>query len=225
MLRNTWRNAGTRQSRKGKYYDNKRWVSGLMAEGIIYRISFPNGKIYVGQTVDFYKRKSVHVARVKKGSTFPVHNAMRKYPNYVIEEIQSCSREALNYFEYLWIFLLRSLTIDNGYNLELPNPDDKGKIVSQETRDKISKAMKGRTSPMKGRKQSPEARAKIGDANRGRKNSQEHIAKSAAASKGRKHTPESITKMSLAKKGKKQSKEHVAKRVATKKANKESRNK
>jgi hypothetical protein len=50
-----------------------------MEYGIIYLLSFPNGK-YIGQTIQGIKiRFKEHLRDTKKGSTLPVHNALRKY--------------------------------------------------------------------------------------------------------------------------------------------------
>lgn len=68
----------------------------------------------------------------------------------------------------------------------------KGKKLSPESRAKISAALKGK-------KLSPEHRAKVSAALRGKKHSPEHI----ATQKGKKHSPETRAKISDALKGKK----------------------
>ncbi|ELI5583681.1 hypothetical protein MLN87_07350 [Escherichia coli] len=90
----------------------------------------------------------------------------------------------------------------------------KNRVVSDETKAKLSAAMKGRVSPNKGKKLSQnqryllaklrlgvplseEAKRKVSDAMKGRKKTPEHIAKVAEANRGRKHTPEELMKMSL----------------------------
>lgn len=97
----------------------------------------------------------------------------------------------------------------------------KGKIVSLETRAKLSQARKGkkgaprtpewlakiqetkrRNGTNKGRKLSPEHKAKLSAAGKGRKLSLEHKAKISAAAKGRKTSPETRAKISAAKRKK-----------------------
>ncbi len=72
----------------------------------------------------------------------------------------------------------------------------RGKIVSQETREKLSKAHMGN-------KHSPESKEKIRVASLGRKRSPESIERSAAAHRGSKRTPETRKKMRLSHLGKK----------------------
>jgi NUMOD3 motif len=74
--------------------------------------------------------------------------------------------------------------------------------ASDETRSRLSAAMKGRPSPNKGKSLSAEQRAKISE-----------------ALKGSRHTAETCAKMSATRLGRKQSPEHIAKRVATRLAN------
>lgn len=75
--------------------------------------------------------------------------------------------------------------------------------VSKETREKRSKSLMGRASPMKGKKHNPESCKKIGDIWRGKKQSRDHAEKRAKVWIGRKHTEESKHKMSVSAKGRK----------------------
>jgi len=61
----------------------------------------------------------------------------------------------------------------------------KGKKHTPETRAKMSEAHKGRLSPMKGRRHTPETRAKISEAHKGKKHTPETRAKISEALKGR----------------------------------------
>lgn len=88
----------------------------------------------------------------------------------------------------------------------------KGHLVTQDTRDKISRANKGRPSCWIGRVHTEESRKKIGDKSRGRTHTEEVRQKISNALKehykmqkspliGRKHTEESIKKMRDAQRG------------------------
>lgn len=59
-------------------------------EGIIYKYTSPNGKIYIGQTIDEKKRKSTH-KRDSETSTSKFHTAIRQhgYNNFIYEVLYS----------------------------------------------------------------------------------------------------------------------------------------
>lgn len=60
--------------------------------------------------------------------------------------------------------------VDNGFNIERnanSPPPRRGHVYTQEEREARSVALKGRTSPMKGRKQTDKARAKISNSLKG----------------------------------------------------------
>ena len=50
-----------------------------MTYGYIYKIEFPNGKHYIGQTISLEQRKRAHKSCSKKGDTTCLYNALRKY--------------------------------------------------------------------------------------------------------------------------------------------------
>ena len=110
---------------------------------IIYKIQNKiNKKIYIGQTVGTLQHRiSQHKSNSKKKSV--INMAIRKYgwDNFVAEVIDSAkSIEELNQKEIYWIEYYKSIS-PNGYNLELGG---KNALHEEETRNKISKANKGR---------------------------------------------------------------------------------
>ena len=50
----------------------------------IYKIQFPNGKVYIGQSKNYKKRWREHLREAAKGNDLKVYRAMRKY-NITIE--------------------------------------------------------------------------------------------------------------------------------------------
>ena len=45
----------------------------------IYKIQFPNGKVYIGQTIDVNSRWREHLREAATGNNTKVNRAMRKY--------------------------------------------------------------------------------------------------------------------------------------------------
>ena len=85
--------------------------------GIIYKISSPSGKVYVGQTIrSFEKRMQEH--RDMKSTCSAVRNAIDKYGDEMKYEIieENVPQEHLDEREIYWIKELNSLRPD-GYNL------------------------------------------------------------------------------------------------------------
>ena len=86
-------------------------------KGIIYKITSPSGKVYVGQTVrSFEKRMQEH--KDSKSKCSAVKNAIDKYKDQMKYEIveDNVPQEQLDEREIHWIKELNSLT-PNGYNL------------------------------------------------------------------------------------------------------------
>lgn len=110
-----------------------------------------NGKVYVGQTTDFAKRVAQHKANVKwrKVSEYnKLYPAMRTegLNAFTFELIEECPVDKLNEREEYYIKMFDS--IENGYNV-LPNANSSisywtGKHRDESTRQKLSKAQKGK---------------------------------------------------------------------------------
>lgn len=110
---------------------------------IIYKIQNKvNGKIYIGQTVGTLEHRiSQHKSNSKKTSV--INMAIRKYgwDNFTAEIIDNAENiEELNLKEIYWIEHYKSIS-PNGYNLEIGG---KNAVNSEETRNKISQALKGK---------------------------------------------------------------------------------
>lgn len=110
---------------------------------IIYLITNNiNGKQYVGQTTRaLEKRWQEHTCRGITAKS-AVKSAIKKYgkENFTIQQIDSASNlEELNKKEIDWINKLDTLNL--GYNLHLGGGSTE---ITEETREKLSKAAKGR---------------------------------------------------------------------------------
>lgn len=167
---------------------------------IIYRITNNiNNKSYIGQTIfSLEKRlKSHYCDTFTKNSKTKFHNALRKHPTEVwvceiIEEVDDIN--LLNEREIYWIFHYD--TFKNGYN------STSGGVqyieITEETKNKISKANKGKSSPNKGKKATEEAKEKMRQAKLGEKNNRY----------GKHHSDETKEKMSKSAKNKPKSEKH-----------------
>ena len=69
---------------------------------VIYKILFPNYKVYIGLSSSFRRRKSAHLDHARSGGGFAVHSAIRKYGEdsiswHILEEglshKEACERE------------------------------------------------------------------------------------------------------------------------------------
>ena len=137
----------------------------------IYRIYFiGSNKSYIGLSKGFKGRKIQHLRELKKGTHFNIHlqRAFKKYgeDNVRIELIEECDKTELTQKEKYYIEIFDSFK--NGFNLttggENCNISDdvkkrisekhKGKIVKEETRQKLRQINLGK-------KKSPETCAKL----------------------------------------------------------------
>lgn len=186
----------------------------------IYKITSPSGKIYIGQSVDVYRRMNQHKTLfLRAKNLIRLYRSLKKYgfENHDFEVIEKCVFEELNNRERYWQDFYNA-TGKNGLNCILVETYNQKRIVSQETKDKISKNnpkyWKGKKMPresvelgIKNRIYTEEYRRKIGEKSKGRKHSEETKERMRQKRLGYKHTNESKLKMSLAAKGRKCSEE------------------
>lgn len=102
--------------------------------GIIYKITNPIGREYIGQALDFRRRLHSHKASVKRKNTSHVIliNSFRKYgyDEHVFEVIEECDDEIMNEREIFWIKQLNTFNGDNpmGMNMTLGGEGQRGKL-------------------------------------------------------------------------------------------------
>lgn len=178
-----------------------------MKKGIIYKATSPSAKVYIGQTtLPLRSRISKHRAKAydEKSILYSTkfYHAVRKYgiEGFIWEVVyKDVPEKDLDKLEIETIEKYNSFNF--GYNGTLGGKGTsghevsdtmkqkiskihKGKILSKETRQKISEAEKGENNPFFGRKHSSGTKLKIG-----------------ASSRNRKHTEKSKKKMSEKRKG------------------------
>jgi group I intron endonuclease len=108
--------------------------------GVIYKITNPSDKIYIGCTIDFKRRLSEYRRLSIKGQV-KIYNSLSKYgfDKHVFEVIEECDDDALHEREIYWIKYFNC--IEEGLNIRLGNRTGS---LTEDTKAKISKALKGR---------------------------------------------------------------------------------
>lgn len=127
----------------------------------IYKFTYKNGVvIYVGSSVNMNKRKNQHINSLKnnKHHNFIFQRVFDKHKDDILFEIvEYCETESLLEREDYYIKTLKpfaNISDARGSHPHTEEAKDKmrGRIVSQETKDKLSQALKGRESNRKGLK-------------------------------------------------------------------------
>jgi group I intron endonuclease len=156
----------------------------------IYKITSPNGRIYIGQSCRIEARWTHYKAMDCKDQP-KLYNSFLKYgvKNHEFAILEECEIFKLNERERYWQEYYNVIT--QGLNCTLVSTDSKSGHLSEDTKRKISDANR-RRSNRKNYSHSKETKEKIGLANKGKK---------PVGFKGN-HTEESKQKMSLAKQGK-----------------------
>ena len=119
----------------------------------IYKITNPNNKVYIGQSVDIKKRFKQYSSLSQTKLQKRLHYSFKKYEikNHKFEIIEECSIELLNERERYWQDYYNVL--ENGLNCILTNTKDSIKVYSKESIDKIRQGNLGKTIPNEIRKQ------------------------------------------------------------------------
>ena len=133
----------------------------------IYMWTSPSGKSYIGQSVDLQKRKGAFLRFGDRYGGEKINCARKKYNhkslwNYKV--LEYCGIDKLDERERYYIELYD--TINNGYNCE--SGGNENKIVSDESKQKMSEAMKGENKPMYGKHHTEEHKSKMSEAMKGR---------------------------------------------------------
>lgn len=111
--------------------------------GIIYKLTSPSNKSYIGQTIQELNERLNQHKSVAKNNCRLLHNAIMKYgfEQFRVEILKECEPEELNDYEKHFIGLHDTLS-PNGYNLT--SGGDSHYYVSTETKQLVSKALKSR---------------------------------------------------------------------------------
>lgn len=171
----------------------------LTSQNIVYLVTCNvNGKKYVGQTQRSLEiRWREHLACARNGKLYHLASSIRKYgaENFYVEVLEMCETPTKMFErEEYWINELK--TIKNGYNKSPGKIGNPIHVVSESTREKLSKIHKGKTL-------SEETKRKISETKKLKPTqfTQEYRDKARIRASGRRHTVESRQKMSKAQKG------------------------
>lgn len=164
----------------------------------IYKVANTiNGKIYIGQTKNPNKRWSQHCGDARRKPKQHIHRAIAKDgpSNFYFEIIDvGLNRWHADCLEINYISQYDSRNSNKGYNFR---PGGHVEEKSEETRRKISEALKGKRT---GYKHSEETIKKMSEA--AKNMSDEHREKLSIANTGKKLSEKHRAKLSTAKKGK-----------------------
>ena len=158
----------------------------------IYRIyNIVSGKTYVGSAKCLNKRKNTHFTQLSKGihHNSYLQNSYNKYGlgEFKYEVLEYCSLDSLIEREQYWIDFYG---LENLYNICPKAYSRLNSPVSLETREKISKANKGRIK-------SEEEKLKLSKANLGKKMSEETKEKLRQINQGKTYSEETKEKHRL----------------------------
>ena len=187
----------------------------------IYKITSPNGKVYIGQTIDIKRRFKTYKS-LKCKEQPRLYKSFIKYgvDAHKFEIVGEFLKSELTKFERYFQEMFKS-TGKNGLNCLLVSNDEFSGEHSIQTKIKISKALKGKKAHQnsingaikynKERVLSEESRYKLGNGNRGKKQSEEWKQKLSIARKGLKRSEETKRKISEKMKGRVLTEEHKEK--------------
>lgn len=158
----------------------------------IYKIKNDiNGKCYIGSSVDIKKRFYQHISALKKGKHF--NGILQKSwdknggDSFSFEIIELCEREQLLRREKYWLDRYKSYDRNFGYNIHIEPNSNLGLKFSDDHRRKISESRRGPKNVLYGKKLSEEHKNRISAALKGRTFTPEHLKKNSESQKGEKN--------------------------------------
>lgn len=126
----------------------------LTKKAVIYKLVSPSNKVYIGQSINFPCRVNKYINTNCGGIGNKIKNAINKYgfENFILEFLYigdidtdvKITKEILNKLEIHYIDIFNS--IENGYNLTGGGMGSYKRVVTEETRLKLSQANKGKSS-------------------------------------------------------------------------------
>jgi len=183
----------------------------------IYKITNPNNKIYIGQSIDILNRWSNYKSLHCKNQIY-LHRSLKKYGvhKHKFEVICQCDELELNNLEKYYIDLFQCF--NNKFGLNLREGGYGGGRLSLETKERMSKAQKGHFVSQetrrkmsifnKGKVLSFETREKMRKTRKGKLKSDEHKIKLSKSLMGHNVSDDIKKAMSVKHKGVKLTEKH-----------------
>ncbi len=128
--------------------------------GIIYCLTFPNGKQYIGQTIQKMKTRIQQHRRTNYCTALAY--AIKKYNEFQTEVLLEINNDLLDHYEKEFIDVFNTL-VPNGYNIRSGGKDGE---FTEATREKMKQSHLGKKHP-------DEVKKKISESNKGKKRSEE----------------------------------------------------
>jgi group I intron endonuclease len=181
---------------------------------VIYKITNPKGRVYIGQTSNIAKRVSSYRRCTCYGQTL-LFNSIKKYGwdkhefKIVHELPQDVDQSIVNTYEILYIEQYQSHAFkypkNGGLNLTDGGGGTLGKVFTDKDRERVSRILTGK----KRKPFTDEHRKNISETHKNIKQSKETIEKRISKTKGLKRTQEFIDQARERLLGKKMSAEHI----------------
>ena len=135
--------------------------------GIIYKITNPSNKVYVGKTYNLRKRINCHKCVAKKGSNIYLHNSIRKYgwDAHILEVIEDVEDSILDEREIYWIKELKTYYRDSdfGMNMTIGGEGQRNTWMDDLERRKKASIYFTENSPFRGKKHTEESKKSIAE--------------------------------------------------------------
>lgn len=173
----------------------------------VYKIVAPNGSVYIGKSINIFKRWNSYKNIQNCGSQVRLKRSLLKYgsENHLFEIIIECEESKLDELEIFYIKEYDSFETRHGLNLKgggeggrcaeiskLKIGDaNRGRKATDETKAKISAALKGKHKF----NHTDESKAKLRAANLGKKKSEETLRKMSKSMMGKKPSEETLIKL------------------------------
>lgn len=124
----------------------------------IYKITSPSGKVYIGQSINIKQRFAAYRTAKKLGKQVKLFSSLFKYgvKNHVFEVVEECAAEQLNNRERFWQDFYDCLS-SKGLNLRLTTSETKSGCITQQHKDRIGAASKGKIVSIDSRERMSEA--------------------------------------------------------------------
>jgi len=138
-----------------------------MEKHVIYKLTSPSGKVYIGRTVNFYNRMKDHKHEAKDGNIRPIYKAIRKYgwDNFtkeIIDEVYTIEEAIIRESKYINEYNSVKNGYNSTYNTEGPGDIWEGLEDTEQYKEytkKMAKISSGKNNPMYGKKHTEEAKA------------------------------------------------------------------